>query len=56
MGKRSKVIGSGNHSFVWDVSARMRQKESKRMIFSENLGWIKGPSMSVADAKRGFKV
>lgn len=53
--KKSKVIGSENHSFVRDVSARMRQKESKRVIFSEIQEWMKELIISVADAKSGFK-
>ena len=54
--KKSKVIRSENHSFVRDVSTRMRQKESKRVIFSEMQEWMKGPSISVADAKSEFKI
>ena len=41
---------------MWNVSARVKQEESKRMIFSENQEWMKGPTISVADAKRGCKI
>jgi hypothetical protein len=54
--KRSWVIGWKLNLFVWNVSVWVKQEESQRIISSESQEWMKGPIISVADAKIGCKI